>query len=161
MSVLKKIFVGSAIGAGLYAIGSYFKKFKRTTANLESYAKVKVHKVNFSGLTLSIDVQLKNPSSMGFKFKYPFIKMIYPANSTSVIGSSHVIDRDITLPAYGEAVADKIMIEIPARNLLSASAGLISSLIGGEAIRIKVVTITTIDLGWKKMPYEKTETLSL
>jgi hypothetical protein len=156
-----KLFVGGIIGAGILAMGSFFKKFKSTAANLQTNTTVKVQKLNLSGITLRVDVQIKNPTSMKFSIKYPFIRLIYPAGSTTVIGSSQVIDRDITIPAYGEAVADKIMIEIPATSLLSIGSDLITSFMNGNAVKMTVKTITTIDIGVKKIGFEKTEILTI
>ncbi|MBI4945309.1 MAG: hypothetical protein HY840_02775 [Bacteroidetes bacterium] len=155
---LKKILVGSAIGGGIIAGVTYFFRLKRTSVELESYAKVNIFKLDLSGLVLQVDVQLKNPTRTKFKIKFPFIKLIY---KDATIGSSQVVDKDITIPAYGEAVAEKIMITIPPRNIFSVSAGLIKSLLAGEQVKLNSKTISTIDLGWKKLPYEKTEEVTL
>jgi hypothetical protein len=155
---LKKILVGSAIGGGIIAGVTYLFRLKRTSVELESYAKVNIFKLDLSGLVLQVDVQLKNPTRTKFKIKFPFIKLIY---KDATIGSSQVVDKDITIPAYGEAVAEKIMITIPPRNIFSVSAGLIKSLLAGEQVKLNSKTISTIDLGWKKLPYEKTEEVTL
>lgn len=155
---LKKIIMGSAIGGGIIAGVAYLFRLKRTSVELESVVTVNIFKLDLSGLVLRVDVQLKNPTATKFKIKFPYIKLIY---KDATVGSSQVVDKDIAIPAYGEAVAEKIMITIPPRNIFSVSAGMIKSLLAGESIKLNTKTISTIDLGWKKLPYEKTEEVTL
>ncbi len=155
---LKKLIVRSAIGGGIIAGATYLFRLKRTSVELESVVTVNIFKLNLSGLVLRVDVQLKNPTATKFKIKFPFVKIIY---KDATVGSSQVVDKDIEIPGYGEAVAEKIMITIPPRNIFSVSAGMIKSLLAGESIKLTTKTISTIDLGWKKLPYEKTEEATL
>lgn len=155
---LKKIIVGSAIGGGIIAGVTYLFRLKRTSVELESSVKVNIFKLGLEGLVLRVDVQLKNPTKTKFKIKFPFIKLIY---KDATVGSSQVVDKDITIPEFGEAVAEKIMITIPPRNIFSLSAGLIKSLVAGESVKLHAKTVSTIDLGWKKLPYEQTEEIIL
>lgn len=155
---LKKILIGTGIGGGLIAGATYLFRLKRTSAELESIATVNVHKLDLKGLVLRVDVQLKNPTKTKLKIKFPFVKLIY---KDTTIGSSQVLDKDIEIPSYGEAVAEKIMISIPLKGIFSLSAGLIKSLSTGESVKLNSKTISTIDLGWKKLPYEKMEELTL
>lgn len=154
----RKILFGGAIGGGLIAGAAYLFRLNRTSAQLESYASVNIFKLDLKGLVLRIDVQLKNPTRTKFKIKYPFIKLIY---KDTTIGTSQVVNKDIEIPAYGEAVAEKIMVTIPVKSIFSVVFGMVKSLLQGESIKITSVTITTIDLGWKKLPYEKTEELTI
>jgi hypothetical protein len=155
---LKKLFIGSAIGGGLIAGVSYFFGLKRTSAELETFVTVNVFKIDLKGVALRVDVQLKNPTKTKFKIKYPFVKMIY---KDTTVGSSQVVNRDIEIPGFGEAVADKIMIQIPVKSIFSVVMGLVKSLLQGDSVKITTKTITTIDLGWKKLPYEKTEEVTV
>jgi hypothetical protein len=155
---LRKTFIG--IGAGIVSVTglAYFFRLKRTSVELETYARINIFKLTLKELILQVDVQLKNPTSTKFKIKFPFAKLIY---HDATVGSSQVVNQDITIPAYGEAVAEKIMIPIPLREEFSLSAGLIALLFQGKEVDITAKTVTTIDLGWKKIPYEKTEVLKL
>lgn len=156
--MIKKALIAVAAGTGLYALWNYFSGLKRTDAELETVVSMKVHKLDFKGLVVRVDVTLKNPAEGSFKVKYPFVKLLYKG---VVVGTSTVVDRDIPLEKYSEAVADKIMIAIPIRSIFSASAGMIQSLAKEEPIKLEAKTISTIDLGWKKIPYEKTEEMIL
>ena len=150
--------IGTAVVGTTAAITTYFMGLKRTIVQLESFASINIFKLNLKGVTVRVDVQLKNPTRTKFKIKYPFVKLIY---KDTTVGTSQVVNQDIEIPAYGEAVAEKIMIQIPVRSIFSVVFGMVKSLLQGETIKITSVTISTIDLGWKKLPYEKTEQLTL
>ncbi len=72
------------------------------------------------------------------------------------------VDGDICrAPAFGEAKFEAIMIRISMFSLLSTAKDLLQAVQKGEAFRIGVATMTTIDLGIKKVPYEKTDEVQL
>lgn len=158
MANWKKILVGTGIGAGIVGIITYVTRLNRTSVQLESVSTAKIHSLKTDGLMIRVDVQLKNPTNSTFKLKFPFVKVLYKENT---IGSSQVINKDIQIPAYGEAVIESIMIKIPLTGLLSLGAGMYKLLVNKEPAPIFVKTITTIDLGWKKLPYEKTDDITL
>ncbi len=154
----KKLLIGLGVGTGALAAINYFRKLSRASAELQSVSSMQVHKLDLSGLTLRVDVKLKNPTAASFKLKFPFVKLIY---KDAVIGSSQAVNTDISLPAYGEAVINQIMINIPIVGMFSLGMGLFQSLTKGEAVKMNTQTLTSIDLGWKKIPYEKTEEITL
>lgn len=154
----KKLLIGLGVGTGAFAAINYFRKLSRASAELQSVSSMQVHKLDLSGLTLRVDVKLKNPTAASFKLKFPFVKLIY---KDAVIGSSQAVNTDISLPAYGEAVINQIMINIPIVGMFSLGMGLFQSLSKGEAVKMNTQTLTSIDLGWKKIPYEKTEEITL
>lgn len=158
MPSLKNILIGGTITAGVVSLVSYLTGLKRTSAELESVATANIHSVKLDGLTVRIDVQLKNPTDTALKIKYPFVKVI---NSNKVIGTSKVIDKDITIPKYGEARIEAMMINLPATSLLSLGSGILSLLTKKQSVPLTVQTITTIDLGWKKIPYTKSDDMTL
>ncbi len=150
MSDVGKILIGGGIMA---AIAAYLLRLRRTSAELETVVSAKIHSISFSGLTIRVDVQLKNPTKGTMAIKFPFVKLIYKG---STIGSSQAINKDITIPSYGEVMIDSILISIPVLGLLSVAGDLIKAITGSpEGIKIQIVTISTIDLGWKTIPYEK------
>lgn len=149
-----KIGIGTGIGAGVIGLITYFTRLKRTSVEMESVASAKIHTLKFDGLTVRIDVQMKNPTSSSFKIKFPFVKVLF---KDKTIGTSQVINKDIQIPAYGEAVISAIMVKIPMTGLLSLGGGIVKLLTKKQPVPIFVKTVTTIDLGWKKIPYEKTD----
>jgi hypothetical protein len=158
METWKKITVGTIIGGGLIGGTIYLLRLNKMNAELETVPMVKIHKLDFSGLTLRVDVQLKNPTRTPFKIKFPFIKLVYKGTT---VGSSQVLDKDIQIPAFGEAIIDKMMIKVPLMNIFSLSGGLIKAIQNKEPVKLEVKTLTTIDIGWKKVPYTKADTITL
>jgi hypothetical protein len=158
METWKKITVGTLIGGGLIGGTIYVLRLNKMNAELETIPMVKIHKLDFSGLTIRVDVQLKNPTRTAFKIKFPFIKLVYKGTT---VGSSQVVDKDISIPAFGEVVINQMMVKIPMMNIFSLSGGLIRALQNKEGVKLDVKTVTTIDIGWKKVPYTKTDTVTL
>ncbi|MES2398311.1 MAG: hypothetical protein V4549_20020 [Bacteroidota bacterium] len=158
METWKKIAVGTVIGGALIGGTVYVIRLNKMSAELETVPMVKIHKLDLTGLTLRVDVQLKNPTRTAFKIKFPFIKLIYKGTT---VGSSQVVDKDISIPAFGEVVVNQIMIRVPLLSIFSLSGGLITAIQNKEAVKLDVKTSTTIDIGWKKVPYDKSDTITL
>lgn len=158
MGAIRKILLGLGIGGGLAAGGVYLWRLNKTSVNLDIIPTVKLHKLDLQGLVLRVDVQLKNPTRTSLKLKFPFIKLSIKGNS---IGSSQSVNQDIALPAFGEAKFEAIMIRIPMLSLLSTAKGLLQAVQQSQPFMIGVTTMTTIDLKWKKVPYEKTDEVQL
>lgn len=158
MEKLGKIIVGTIVGGVVIAGTVYVARLSRTGADLETVPKVKVNKLDLSGLTLQVDVQLKNPTRTALKIKFPFVKLVYKGTT---VGSSQSVDQDIAIPAFGEAVINQIMIRIPLLSIFSLSGGLIKAMQNNETAKVDVVTITTLDVGIKKIPFTKTDTVTL
>lgn len=158
MSLTKTILWAAAVVTTAATAVVYAFRLNRTSAELETYAKINIFKLNLKELVVQVDVRLKNPTSTKFSIKYPFVKLIYKGVT---VGSSQVQNKDIAIPAYGEAVVEKIMIPIPTLEEFSLVTGLIESLLLSEQVKISVAKITTIALGLTKIPYAKTEELIL
>jgi len=158
METWKKIAVGTVIGGALIGGTIYVVRLSNMSTELETVPMVKIHKLDLTGLTLRVDVQLKNPTRTAFKIKFPFIKLIYKGTT---VGSSQVVDKDISIPAFGEAIINQIMIRIPLMNIFSLSGGMIQAVQNKEAVKLDVKTLTTIDLGWKKVPFSKSDTITI
>jgi hypothetical protein len=154
----KKILVGAGIGGGLIAGVSYFLRLRRTSVELETVTTVIVHKLDLKGISLRVDATLKNPTKSKLSIKFPFVRLV---QNDTVIGSSQVIDQNIEIPPFGEARVEKIMIQVPLSGIFSIGAALAKSLQSGEAVKLLVKILTTIDLGWKQLPYEKTDEVTL
>jgi len=158
METWKKIAVGTVVGGALIGGTIYVVRLNKMNAELETVPMAKIHKLDLTGLTIRVDVQLKNPTRTPLKIKFPFIKLVY---KNTTIGSSQVVDKDISIPAFGEAVIQQIMIRIPLMNIFSLSGSLIRAVQSKEPVKLDVKTISTIDLGWKKVPYSKSDTITL
>ena len=158
METWKKIAVGTVVGGALIGGGYLLLKYSRISAELETVPTLKIHKLDLTGLTIRVDVQLKNPTNNSFKIKFPFIKLLYKGTT---VGSSQLLDKDIVIPAFGEAVINQILIKIPTLSLFSLSGSLIKAVQNKQPIQVEVRTLTTIDVGFKQVPYAKSELLTL
>lgn len=151
MGTFTKILTGTAIGAGVIAAFSYFSRMNRAKVQLEVIPSAFIHSLSWDGLTIRVNAILKNPTAASFKVKFPFIKVSY---KDIALGSSQVIDKDITIPAYGQVVIESMMVQINTISFLSAAYDVIKALNNKEPVSLVVQIITTIDLGWSKIPYE-------
>lgn len=155
MGTLTKVITGTAIGAGIIAMLSYFRNMRRASVNLEVIPAAYIHSLTWDGLTIRVDAVLKNPTGGSFKVKFPFIKV---SHKEVALGSSQVVNKDITIPAYGQVKIDSMMIQIPTLSFFSVAYNIIKSLNNSEPVSLVVQIITTIDLGWNKVPFDyKTE----
>lgn len=154
-----KLWTKIGIGAGLAIAGvAYAMRMNRANAEFVSMATAKIHKLDKDGITFRVDLQLKNPTQQRLKIKYPFIKLILKG---SVIGTSKLINKNIIIPAFGEAVVDKVMINVPKSGILSVGIQIAKSVKSGEELKMTVVTISTIDLLFKKVPYKYPQDVTL
>lgn len=150
MNKLTKILIGT----GVVLTGGYLFKMSRTSANLETEIKAIIHKFDLTGITIRVDAKIKNPTEGSLKIKYPFVKLAYKGET---VGSSQVVNQDITIPKFGEANIQAIMIKIPLMGLLSAGLDLLTSLKSGAGVKIGITIITTIYTAISSFPYEYTQ----
>ncbi len=153
-----KIIFGTAIGAGIIAGVYYALGLKSFSDKLVTETSLNIHSVSFKGLTLRIDVELKNPSENTLRLKQPFVKLSF---NLKEIASSQIQDKFFEITKYNSIKLDPIFISIPSTNLLTLGDGLLNVLLNGKTAQIKVLTLSTIDLGFKKIPYAKTEVKTL
>lgn len=158
MGSLTKILAGTAIGAGIITGISYFSNMRRAQVHLEVIPKAYIHTLNWSGLTIRVDAILKNPTKAKFKVKFPYIRVSY---KDILLGSSQVVDKDIQIPSFGQVVIDNIMVEVPVVSFFSVAYNIIKSLNAKEPVTIVAKTITTVDLGWSRIPFESTAEIVL
>ena len=158
MSFTKKILTGAIVGGGLIAGYSYYLKMKKTQAELEIIPEAKIYQVNWDGITVRIDLLMKNPTKGSFSIKFPFVKLTY---KDSLVGSSQVVNKDIKIPAYGEAKIEKILVNIPILSIFSVSSSILKAIQNNEQLTIKATLVTTIDLGFSKIPFEESHEVLL
>jgi hypothetical protein len=149
-----KIAIGTGIVAAIGGGIAYVMRLNRLAEELVVVPTVMLHKVDLTGIWLRVDVVLKNPTRAKVKMNFPFIKLLY---KDAVIGSSQAVSKEITIPKYGETVINAIMIQIPLMGVFSLGSEILSAIQSQSPIKLGVRTLTTIDLGWKKFPYEDTQ----
>ena len=153
-----KAIVGTLLAGGAVAAYFFVRKMQRVAINLEAVPSASVHKISLSGVTLRLDVLLKNPTKGSFTVKFPFVKLNYKGKT---VGSSQVVNKDIKIPAFGHVMIDKIMIDIPLSNAISVISALITSLLNKEKVNLSATIITTATAGLVSLPFEKTSDLSI
>jgi hypothetical protein len=158
MSVKGKVIAGTLIGAGIYAGYSYYVKMKKTQAELEVVPDASISSIDLKGITIRLDLLLKNPTKGSFKMKFPFIKIKY---KDTLVGSSQVVDKDITIPAFGQVKIEKILVNIPMMSIFSISMTLLKAIKEKQDVTITATFITTIDLGWTTLPFEESHEVTL
>jgi hypothetical protein len=158
MSLKGKVIATTLVGAGIYAGYTYYVKMKKTQTELEVVPDARIDSVNLNGITIRLDLLLKNPTKGSFKMKFPFIKIKY---KDSLVGSSQVVDKDITIPAFGQVKIDKILVNIPMLSIFSVSMTLLKAVKEKQEVKITATFITTIDLGWTTLPYEESHEVIL
>jgi len=158
MSLAKKILTGTLIGAGVFTGYSYYLKMKRTQAELEVIPDARLQQVNLDGITIRIDLLLKNPTKGSFSIKFPFVKLTY---KDSLIGSSQIVNQDIKIPAFGQAKVEKILVNVPMLSIFSVSTSVLKAIQSKDEVKVTTTLITTIDLGWTKLPFEESHEIIL
>lgn len=154
-----KLWTKIGIGAGLAIAGiTYAMRMNRANAELVSMATAKIHKLDATGITFRVDLQLKNPTQQRLKIKYPFIKLLLKG---TVIGTSQSVNKDIVIPAFGQVIVDKIMINVPISGLFSIGMDVFKAIKDGKELKLTVKTISTIDLFFKKIPYDYPQEITL
>ncbi|MBA2611319.1 MAG: hypothetical protein H0U95_05055 [Bacteroidetes bacterium] len=158
MANWKKIGIISGIGAGVVGLATYAHRLSKASNDLQTVVKTNIHSLKADGLTIRIDVQIKNPSPLKFKIKYPFVLLKY---KEATVGTSKVINETITIPKNGEVNVNGIMINLPLSNIFSVGFGLVKNLLQRKPSIITVTTQSQVDLGWKKLAYEKSQDFTL
>lgn len=133
-------------GRGVFNQLFNLEELKKLSDQLQTIPSAKVHKIDFSGLTIRIDVKMKNPTNNGFKMKYPFVNVAYNKKS---IGSSQAVDKIISIPPNGEANIEGIMLQFTLLGMFSLIGDLFKSLQSGQAVKLSVTTISSIDPLWR------------
>jgi len=150
---------GGAIGiASLAILKSMVKKsldiaaLRKLSDRLEVIPTAKIHKVDFSGLTVRIDVTLKNPVNRGLKIRYPFVTV---KKEDKTLGSSEAVDTLIAIPPNGQAVISGILLHFPLLGMFSLVSNLLQSLQSGQQVQLLVTVSTTVDPLWEVDPATK------
>jgi len=158
MSQAGKLITFALISGGAIAGYSYYLRMKRTEAQLEIIPDAKIHQVSWDGLTIRMDLLMKNPSKGSFSIKFPFVKLTYKG---ATIGSSQVVNKEITIPAFGQVKIEKILVNIPIMSIFTVSSSILKAIQNNEQVKITATLITTIDLGLVKMPFEESHEVIL
>lgn len=159
MANLTKILLGTGIGAGvLYLLSNLLGK-KKLGDRLDSITSASIHSLDLKGLTVRVDVVLKNPTEHSIRIKQPYVRVLA---GDKLIGSSQVVDQVIEIKAYGATpLKDPIFIQVPLSGLLSAGKAFYQALSKNQPVTIGVDTLSSIDLGGRWIGYQKRDLIPL
>lgn len=154
------LILGTAAGAGLlYWISKEILPKKKVGDKLDTVAKVNVHSIKMNGVTLRIDVTLKNPTEGSLTIKQPYIKL---KHGTKDLGSSKIENKLIVIEPYKEKDIDPIYFTFPLMSLLSLGGALAKALKDPKGATITAIIMSSIKLSEKKyLSYSKTENFHL
>lgn len=154
----RKLIWGSAIGSALIGAGLWLRRMGRTSASLEVVPSLMLHKVDFTGVYIRVDVLLKNPENGKLTLNYPFVRLMYEGTS---IGSSQAKKEDIVIAPLSETSIKSIMFHIPLLSLLTTSAKLITAIKDKKPIQLDTEVITAIKTGAGYVSFKKVIPLQL
>ena len=149
------ILIGVGTAVVLYFGGSYLMKLRRLSNELETVAKVTIHKVTLGGIELSIAATLKNPTAGSIRLKHPYIKLVYGGKT---IASSEIRDVEIEIKKFSQVVLPPIRINLVFMDLIFTVPALVKEYREAGKINLEVQTITTIN---GSLPYKKTDKITL
>ncbi len=146
------------IGGGLIAGYSFYSKMKKTSAELVVIPDASLYSVNWDGITIRLDLLLKNPTKGSFSIKFPFVKLTY---KNTMVGSSQIVNQDIKIPANGQSKIESLLVNIPILSVFSVSSSILKSIQNKEQVKITATMMTTIDLGIATIPFEESHEVIL
>ena len=150
-----KHFLFGLLGVAGLAGGTYLFNIGRLSAELEVVSKSAIHKVTLSGLTIRIDVTLKNPTGGSINVKYPFIKLLH---GDSTLGSSQVRDENFDLAKFSEQVLEPIYIDLPFMSLASTAPALLKEYRSSGKFELAIKIVTTLN---NTVPFSKTQSITV
>lgn len=113
------IFEAIAISAGAAWLISKIAGKVSASNKLQVVLSGRIHKVTFSKITVVIDALVKNPSNQTFRFRKPFVTLIYKKET---IGLSDVASTELELKPYSETTIKNIVIDIYILRLSAVAA---------------------------------------
>jgi len=120
--------IGIGIAAVAAAAGFFLYKgrsFKETADNIRvSLASLpKIHKIDLTGLKVSVDLRVDNPAKERITIKIPSVRLSYRG---SLVASTAVNDKTYTIEPTSTGKISDIAIEASYLNLLTTAPGIVT-----------------------------------
>lgn len=131
--------------------GTYLWKLNRVSGELETSLQIQIHKVSISGITVRIDVTLKNPTNGSIRIRYPFVKLL---SGDTTIASSTVKNDDVIIPKFGQVKLDPIFADLTFFALATSAPRLLKEYRSTGKLKLTIKALTTIN---GRIPYTKTQ----
>jgi hypothetical protein len=152
------IWAGIIIGA--VALGVYgFSKLGHAGNNLVTEVTGRIHSIDFQNVTFALDVKIKNPSPTAINLNHPFIKIFY---KEKLITSSEIKNAIIKIEPSAETNISNIKIPVSFLKMGGVALDFMKKLTDKTVkITLQVETSTYILVAGNKIPYSKTEDITV
>ncbi len=145
------------IAGGLAAFFSirYLSRLQRASTNITSRIRVRIHKINLTGIELKAEVQLQNPNPVSLKLQHPFVKILF---KDKLLGSSTIENQVIEIPENSQK---NFELQIQSAGWLTLiqilGTKVVSDIRSGAPIQLKIQTQVTTRVNG--LPYEKMDNI--
>jgi len=117
------IIIGVGTAAGFLLFKGTTLKESAENVNVSLLSLPKIHKIDLSGLKISVDLRVDNPAKGRITLKLPSIRLLYKGK---LLASTIVSDKPYTVEPVSSGKISGIMIEASYLNLLTNAPGIIS-----------------------------------
>jgi len=136
---------------------NYLSRLQKASNTITSRIRVRIHKVNLTGIELRAMIQLQNPNPVSLNIQHPYLKVLF---ENKLLGSSQIENRIITVPENSQKDFELHIQSAGWLTLIQLlGTKVVSDIRSGGSPQLKVQTqiISRIN----GLPYEKTEDLIL
>lgn len=140
------IVLGVLAAAGIGGAAFYGLRLKQAADMLSVRTVVRVHDVNVTNTTLSVDVTFINHSTTPVSFTYPSVRVYAPENPNSTIGDSIPRPERVRLAALSVTTLNDVRIVFSTLDLVAMFKTAITNMIRGGAgvIEMNLLINTTV-----------------
>ena len=147
------------LGAGALLLvvgGAKLFNLNQLNNNLEIQQRTNLHRVGLRGLTIRVDVILKNPTAGQLSVKTPYITMAF--NGEPLASSDSISKTDHRIPPYGQVPLDPIFITLRYLDMATTAKSFWDAYSSNGKATITVKALTSIN---NTFPVEKTTVFEL
>jgi len=148
-----KLMAGVGV-AGITIVGMRGMRLYSMGNKLQISHRARVSEVGLSGMTLTIDVVIKNPTSGSLTIKYPFLKVML---GNKQLAASEVQNADISIKPNGATEINNITFRLTTMQEISIAASLLIPLVSGQQVKIKAVTDSGVKFLFWHIPFTEQE----
>lgn len=146
------------VGLAVIAGTRYVSALDRAQTELSVIPKVLLHSANVKGVTMEIQLTVKNPTNATFSVQYPYFNVTY--RGTPVV-SSDPIDKKFPVKANGTSQVNGIYLTAEYGKLIWTGVELAKAISSGEKVTLQVETLSTVYTAAGQMPFKQTDELVL
>ncbi len=157
MGLGSKIVAGAGI-AGAAAAGITGLRLYRLSRKLQVNYRLRISNLSLKGVTLTIDVVMKNPTAGSLTLKYPFLTVML---GNTLLATSDMKNAWIKIQPYGVTEVNNITFDISTLQELGILASLLVPLTTGQPVTLRAITETSVRFLFFSFPFTSEEDLVL